>query len=161
MYQNVSNKCLKNQNQFILPTILSRTVLMVSVAVMVKAMFTKRCSVIHYLLADLGYVYTGSDMFRSVWDRIHSVYTGTVLNWNGTVPHRITFISGPIWYQMADPIRTGSARSRVNTRLICTNFVPVPNGPFPCKRCLNMSKLCSSGQKRQKYFYGTICRLVE
>ena len=23
------------------------------------------------LLVDLGYVYTGSDMFRSVWDRIH------------------------------------------------------------------------------------------
>ena len=31
-------------------------------------------------------------MFRSVWYRIHSVYTGPVLNWNGTVPHRITFI---------------------------------------------------------------------
>ena len=27
---------------------------------------------------------------------IHSVYTGPVLNWNDTVPHRISFISGPI-----------------------------------------------------------------
>ena len=60
-------------------------------------------------------------MFRSVWDRIHSVYTGQVLNWKGKVPHRITFISGSIWYQIADPIRTGSTRSRVNTRLIRTN----------------------------------------
>ena len=36
----------------------------------------------------------------------------------------------------SDPIRTGSTRSRVNTRLIRTNFVPVPNGSGPCKRCL-------------------------
>ena len=63
--------------------------------------------------------------------RIHFVYTGPVLNWNGTVPHRITFISGPIWYQIADPIRTGSTRSRVTTRLIRTNFVPAPNGFGP------------------------------
>ena len=27
----------------------------------------------------LGYVYTGSGMFSSVWDRIHSVYMGPVL----------------------------------------------------------------------------------
>ena len=71
-------------------------------------------------------------MFRSVWDQIHSVYTGPVLNWNGTVKHRmITFIGGPIWYKIADPIRTGSIGSRVNTRLIRTNFVPVPNGSGP------------------------------
>ena len=68
----------------------------------------------------------GLNMFRSV--RIHSVYTGPVINWNGTVPHRITFISGSIWYQIADPILTGSTRSRVNTRFIRTTFVPVPNG---------------------------------
>ena len=35
-------------------------------------------------------------MFRSVWNRttlvwIHSVYTGPVLNWKGTVPHRVTY----------------------------------------------------------------------
>ena len=33
---------------------------------------------------DLGYVYAGSDMFRSVWDRTHrtkhSVYKGQVRN---------------------------------------------------------------------------------
>ena len=46
-------------------------------------------------------------MFRSVWDRIHSVYTGPVLNWNGTVPHRITFVSGPILVpdSRSDPYR--------------------------------------------------------
>ena len=41
-------------------------------------------------LQNLGYVYTVSDTFRSVLDRIHSVYTGPVLNWNGTFPHRVT-----------------------------------------------------------------------
>ena len=79
----------------------------------------------------LGYVYTESDRFRSTLVRIHSVYTGPILNWNGTVPHRITFVSGLIWYQIADSIPTGSTRSRVNTRLIRTNFVPVPNGSDP------------------------------
>ena len=59
-------------------------------------------------------------MFRSVWDRIHSVYMGPVPNWNGTVPYWITSISGPIWYQIAGPIRNGSTRSRVNTSLIRT-----------------------------------------
>ena len=63
--------------------------------------------------------------------RIHSVYTGPVLNWNGTVPHMIAFISGSIWYQVADKICTGSTRSRVNTRLIRTDFVLVPNGSGP------------------------------
>ena len=63
--------------------------------------------------------------------QIHSVYTGPVRNWNGTVPCGITFISGSIWYQIADPIRTGSTRSSVNTRLICNNFLPVPNGCVP------------------------------
>ena len=72
--------------------------------------------------------------------QIHSDYTGPVLNWNGTVPHRITFINGPIWYQVADPIRTGSTRSRVNTRLIRTNFVPVPNESGPCKRCVKATR---------------------
>ena len=67
----------------------------------------------------------------SVWDRVDSgmvpsVYTEPVLNWNGTVPHGITLISGPIWHQIPNPIRTGSTRSRVKKRLIRTNFVPVP-----------------------------------
>ena len=77
----------------------------------------------------------GSDMFRSVWDRIHSVYRGPVRTWNGTVPYGITFISGPIWYKIADAIHTGSTRSRVNTRLIHTNFVPVQTDAVPSKRC--------------------------
>ena len=61
-----------------------------------------------------------SEVFRSVWDRIYSVHTGPVPNWNGTVSHRITFMSGPIWYQLADATRTGSTRSCVNTRLKST-----------------------------------------
>ena len=32
------------------------------------------------IFLDFGYVYTGSDRFRFVWDRIHSVYTGPVRN---------------------------------------------------------------------------------
>ena len=59
-----------------------------------------------------------------VW--IDSVYTGPVRY--GTVPYEITFISGRIWYQIADPIHTRPTRSRVNTTLIRTNFVPVLNG---------------------------------
>ena len=43
-------------------------------------------------------------MFRFVCNRIKSVYKGPVLNWNGTVSHRIIFISGFIWCQIADPI---------------------------------------------------------
>ena len=91
----------------------------------------KNMTSINKTMWNYGYVYTGSDMFRSVWDQIHSVYMEPVLNWNGMVPYRITFISGPIWYQIADPIGTGSTRFRVNARLIRTNFVPVPNGSGP------------------------------
>ena len=69
----------------------------------------------------------GSDGFgigsTMVW--IHSVYMEPVRNWNGMAPYGITFISGPIWYQMADPIHNESTWSGVNTRLIRTNFVPV------------------------------------
>ena len=77
-----------------------------------------------------GYVYAGClNPFGigSIRVRVHSVYMEPVRNWNGTVRYGITFISGPVWYQMADPIRTRSAMSRVNTRLIRTNFMPVPN----------------------------------
>ena len=72
-------------------------------------------------------------MFRSVCDRIHSVYTGPVRNWNGTVPYGITFKRGLISYHIEDPIHTVS---RVNTRLIRTNFVPFQTNPVPRKRCL-------------------------
>ena len=58
-----------------------------------------------------------------VW--IHSVYTGLVGKKNSMIPYCITFISGPIWYQIADLIYTGSTRSHVNKRLVCTNFIPV------------------------------------
>ena len=53
-------------------------------------------------------------MFRSVWDRI--LYgpdplclhrTGSKLERNGSIWDHL-HISGAIWYQMADPIRTGS-----------------------------------------------------
>ena len=50
--------------------------------------------------------------------QIYSVYKRSVRNWNGTVPYGITFISGPVWYQIADPIRTGSNRSRVSAALV-------------------------------------------
>ena len=75
----------------------------------------------------------GSDMFRavgigSIVIQIHPVYTRPVRNWNGTVLYGITFKSGPAWYQIADPICAGSTRSRVNTRHILNNSVPVPNG---------------------------------
>ena len=74
-----------------------------------------------------------SGLFRigSTMVRIHSVYTVPVRSWDGAVPYGIAFMSGPIWYQMADPIRTGSSRSRVNTRLIRANFVPAANGSGP------------------------------
>ena len=67
-----------------------------------------------------------SDLFGigSTVVRIHSVYTGPV-------PYGITFKSIPIWYQIADAIRTGSTGSRLNTGLIRTYFVPVPNGLGP------------------------------
>ena len=48
--------------------------------------------------------------------QIHSVYTGPVRDWNGMVPYRITFVGEPIWYQIADPVCTGSTRSCVNAR---------------------------------------------
>ena len=49
----------------------------------------------------------------------------------GTVRYGITFISGPIWYQIADPIRTRFTRFRANARLIRSNFVPVSNRSGP------------------------------
>ena len=72
----------------------------------------------------IHFVYTGSTM-------IHFVYTGPAQNWNSTVPYEITFISGPIWYQIADSIGIESTKSQVNTRFIRANFVPVPNGSVP------------------------------
>ena len=56
---------------------------------------------------------------------------GTGSNWNGIVLYGITFVSGPIWYQIADPLCTGSTRSRVSTTLVRANFAPVPNGSSP------------------------------
>ena len=96
-----------------------------------------------YVITDFQATFTRdricSDQFGigSTMVRIHSAYTGPVRNWNGKVPQWIPFLSEPIWYQMADPIRIGSTRSLVNTRLIRTNFLPTPNGPVPCKRCLS------------------------
>ena len=89
----------------------------------------KFCLSLRLRLHWIGYfqIHLGSD---PLWHE-STVYTGPVLNWNGTVPHRITFISGSIWYQIADPIRTGFIKSRVNTRLMRTSFVPVPNGSGP------------------------------
>ena len=55
------------------------------------------------------------------------VYTVVVLPWNGTVPNWITFISETIWYQIGEPIKSRSARSRKKARLAGTNFTTVPN----------------------------------
>ena len=57
-------------------------------------------------------------MFRSVWDQIHCSMDAICLhrtdsNLNSIVPYGITFISGPIWYQRADLIQTGSTWSHV------------------------------------------------
>ena len=57
-----------------------------------------------------------------VW--IHSIYTGLVGKKNSMILYCITFISGPIWYQIADSIHTGSTRSHVNTRLVCLYQFP-------------------------------------
>ena len=67
-------------------------------------------------------------MFGFVQDRIHPVYTRPGRSWYGTVPHRITFISGPISCQIADPIRTES--SRVNTRLKATSHSTIFDIPM-------------------------------
>ena len=93
--------------------------------------------------------------------RNHSVYTGPVQNLNGTVPYRIAFIIGIIWYHIADPIH----RSGVHTRLINTNFVPVRNrsGPValfntgPGGAVQNGSSVwCQLGPIMKVILYGTI-----
>ena len=67
---------------------------------------------------------------------IHPAYTGPVRIWNGTVPYGISFVSGSVWYQMTDPIRIGSTKSSVNTKLICTNSAPLSIDLVPCRHCL-------------------------
>ena len=78
--------------------------------------------------SNLGYVYTRSDTLRSVLDRIHSVYKGPVRNWNCTIPYGIALISGPIWCQIADPIRIGSTRSQAYPYQFrtCSKRIPFP-----------------------------------
>ena len=83
-------------------------------------------------------------MFRSVWDRIHYGTDPFCLHGTDSKLERycsiLDHISGPIWLKIADPISTGSTRSRVNTRLI--RWVPIlyrfQTDPVPCKRCLNL-----------------------
>ena len=71
------------------------------------------------------YVYTGSNTIGSVLYRIHSVYTEPVRNWNGTVPYGITFISGPIWYQIADPIRQAPCKHKAYPYQFRTGSKPI------------------------------------
>ena len=75
----------------------------------------------------LDWIYSDLLGIRSTMVWIDSVYTGLVGNKNSMILYCITFISGPIWYQIADLIHIGSTRPHVNTRLVCTNFKPVPN----------------------------------
>ena len=84
-----------------------------------------------------------SYMFRSVWDQIHCGMETICLhmtgsNLNSIVLYGITFISGPIWYQRADLIHTGSTWSHANIRLTNINFILGPKGSSPCKCCLNL-----------------------
>ena len=84
-------------------------------------------------------------MFRSVWDWIFGRYGSTLFTGDRFETRMVrfhmafTFISGPILYQIADPFRTGSTRSRVNTRLIRTSFVQFEMDPVPCKPALMIS----------------------
>ena len=94
-------------------------------------------------------------MFRSVWDQIHygmdTIYlhrTGSDLN--SIVPYGIA--SGPIWYQRADLIHTGSIWSHVNIRLTNTNFILVPKGSSPCKCCLNLWPLGILATLNSRFF---------
>ena len=104
--------------------------------------------------------------------QMHSVYTGPVRNWNGTVPYGITFISGPFWYQIVDLILTRSSKSRVNTKFIRTNFVPVPNGSSSVLKklerntsvlllsaflCEHLSKKCKNEQKNELWNFNNCC----
>ena len=70
-----------------------------------------------------------------VW--IHSIYTGLVGNKNSMILYCITFVSGPIWYQIADLIHTGSTRSHIKTQGLS---VPISyqfqTDPLLCKHCL-------------------------
>ena len=72
----------------------------------------------------------------SIWIEIHSgmgsfelcwVYMVSVPPWDSTVPDWITFTNEPIWYQEGGPIESESTRSRINSRLIRADFVPVQN----------------------------------
>ena len=108
------------------------------------------------IVIDLQQIFTGSTIFNlgmkifQVWFRLrlHGIgyvqiplesdplwYGSTLFTRDrfetGTVRFGIALISGPIWCQIADTIRTGSTRSRVNTRLIRTNFVLIQNGSGP------------------------------
>ena len=89
-----------------------------------------------------GYVYTSSDIFRSIWDRIHYDTdplclheTGSKLEQYGSIWDHLHKWTHLVPDSRSDPYRI--IRSRVNTRLIHTDFVPVPNGSGQCKRCLN------------------------
>ena len=75
----------------------------------------------------LDRIYSDLLGIRSTMVWIHTVYTGLVGNKNSMILYCITFIRGPIWHQIVDLIHTGSTRSHINTMLVCTNFIPVPN----------------------------------
>ena len=98
-------------------------------------------------------------MFRSaVWDQIHCGMDTICLHRTGSnlssiLPYGITFISGPIWYQRADLIHTGSTWSYVNIRLTNTNFILVPKGSSPCKCCLNLWPLGILATLNSRFFF--------
>ena len=85
---------------------------------MIKAAFTKdQCS------SGSISIGSGTGSPELCW-----IHMGTVPPWKGTVPNWITFESEPIWYGIKEPTYSGSARSCIKARLICTKFVLVPNG---------------------------------
>ena len=73
-------------------------------------------------------------------------------NLSSIVPYGITFISGPIWYQRADLIHTGSTWSHVNMRLTNTNFILFPKGSSPCKCYLNLWPLGILATLNSRFF---------
>ena len=72
--------------------------------------------------------------------RIDSVYTGLVVNWNGTVPYRVTFISGPIctkqWIRSV-PDPPGPVQTQGLSVPISYQF---QTDPVPCKGWLSQIK---------------------
>ena len=77
------------------------------------------------------YVYTGSDIFRSAWDWIHHGMDPLCLHRTGWKQEQHDSILYHLhkWTHLVPDSRFDLywiKRAHVNTRLVCTNFIPVP-----------------------------------